>query len=120
MAERLTLAFNGYFCQKLQRRRWRSPTNARQSRREEEKLGKVSCAAMAEQTTSALNGYFCQKLQRRRWCNSTNARLSFLEADISPKYLRIPPLSFQAQRLFLTPPGRELDLWHPVPKHRKL
>jgi hypothetical protein len=60
---------------------------------------------MAERADSTLNGYFRQQHQRRRRRSPTSARLSFLEATISPRYLRNPPpllsgseLSFDATR----------------------
>jgi hypothetical protein len=66
---------------------------------------------MAEHADSTLNGYFHQQHQRRRRRSLTSARLNFLEAAISPKYLRNPPLSFQAQNSLLMPPGRVPALW---------
>jgi hypothetical protein len=106
----------------IELRRSRSLRRIRQStRREEEKPEAARRAAMAERTTPTLNGHFCRKLWREERRSRIGARPSALRAKITlSRYLRIPPLSFHAQKSYLMPPGKAPDLRFQVPKPPKL
>jgi hypothetical protein len=109
MDERANPFPNDYTRLDFRRRSRRSSGSVWSSREGTEKLEQAKRSAMAKQAIRSPNGYFCQKFPTQRWSKLTKIRLCSLNADISPRYLQSPPLSFRIQLHFLRPPKEEPD-----------